>query len=92
MVASDASNNSLLACGINGAADTAPEEWMCQHSNTFSCKKLASGGYEDEMEEESVMAHWNILGYEIEYCLASYRPTERLCSVVYSYRIMISTF
>lgn len=90
MVSSGVSNSSVLACGITGDAGTAPEEWMCQQSNTFSCKKLASGGYKDERDEELAMTHWNILGYEIEYCMASYRQTEALCSVVYSYRIMIS--
>lgn len=89
MISSGVSNNSVLACGISGDAGTAPEEWMCQQSNTFSCKKLASGGYNDEQKEELAMAHWNILGYEIGYCMASYRQTEDRCSVVYSYRIMI---
>ena len=89
MIASDTSNNSVLACGITGAAGTALQGWMCQQSNTFSCKKLASGGYEDEKEEQLVMTHWNILGYEIEYCMASHRQTERLCSVASSFRIMI---
>lgn len=89
MVSSGVSNSSVLACGISGDAGTAPEEWMCQQSNTFSCKKLALGGYKDEQEEELAMTHWNVLGYEIEYCMASYRQTEDLCSVVYSYTIMI---
>ena len=62
---------------------------MCQQSNTFSCKRIASGGYQDEQEGELGTAHWNILDYQIGYCLTSYRQTEGLCSVVYSYRIII---
>ena len=88
-------NNSVLACGRQGAVDRGahkgnhPGEWMCRQSNTFSCKKLAAHGYESEKQTLSAIAHWNIVGYEIEYCMASYRPTGNRCGVVYSYRIMI---
>ena len=88
-------NNSVLACGVQGAVDRGahkgshPGEWMCRQSNTFSCKKLAVHGYESEDQKLSAIAHWNIVGYEIDYCLASYRSTGNQCGVVYSYRIMI---
>ena len=88
-------NNSVLACGTQGAVDKGahkgnhPGEWMCRQSNTFSCKKLAAHGYESEDQKLSAIADWNIVGYEIDYCMASYRPTGNRCGVVYSYRIMI---
>lgn len=88
-------NNSLLACGTQGSVDKGshkgnhPGEWMCRQSNTFSCKKLAAHGYESEDQKISAIAHWNIVGYEIDYCMASHRPTGNRCGVVYSYRIMV---
>lgn len=83
------SNNSLLDCGAAGAATSSQGSWMCEKSNTFSCKMLASNGYKSEAEKESAVAHWNIAGYDVGYCMASHRPTQHLCSVVYSFRIMI---
>lgn len=47
----DSANNSVLACGTQGAVDKAvhkgthPGEWMCRQSNMFSCKTtLGFGG------------------------------------------------
>ena len=88
-------NNSVLACGKQGAVDKGvhkgnhPGEWMCRQTNTFSCKKLAAHGYKSESQEKTAIAHWNVVGYEIDYCMASYRPTGNRCGVVYSYRIML---
>lgn len=88
-------NNSVLACGTQSAVERSvhkgshPGEWMCRLSNTSSCKKLAAHGYESEDQDLSAIAHWNVVGYEIEYCMASYRPTGNRCGVVYSYRIMV---
>ena len=93
--ATNNTNNSVLACGRQGAVDRGahkgnhPGEWMCRQSNTFSCKRLSAHGYESENQKLSAIAHWNIVGYEIDYCMASYRPTGNRCGVVYSYRIMI---
>ena len=88
-------NNSVLACGMQGSIDRGahkgnhPGEWMCRQSNTFSCKKLAAHGYESEDQKNAAIAHWNVVGYQIDYCMASYRPTGNRCGVVYSYRIML---
>lgn len=88
-------NNSVLACGTQGALGVGvhkgyhPGEWMCRQSNTFSCKKLGTHGYGSKDEEISAIAHWNVVGYEIDYCMALTRPTANRCGVVYSYRIMI---
>ena len=87
--------NSVLACGTQSAIDrgtykgTHPGEWMCKGSNTFSCKKVAVHGYESEDQEITAIANWNVVGYVIDYCMASYRPTDDRCGVVYSYQIMI---
>lgn len=81
--------NSLLAYGNQNMIDTAPYEWLCKNSNTFSCKKIAANGYEDTSSEVAALQHWNIYGYEIGYCMASYRETDSRCSVVFSFRIMI---
>ncbi len=54
MVASDANatDTAILACAVEGDLITAPEEWMCQKANTFSCKKLASRCYESKEDEK----------------------------------------
>ena len=96
MVSSDTSsaNNSLLSYGLQtnrGRSAYEPAYWMCQTTNTFSCKKLVAHGYQSREEEEAATSDWNMFGSKIEYCLASYQPTQDKCSVVYSYTIMIST-
>lgn len=84
-------NNSVLACGTQGAIELGvhkgnhPGECMCRQSNTFSCKTLAAHGYESEDQEISAISHWNVAGYEIDYCMASCRPTGKRCGVVYSH-------
>ena len=81
--------NSLLAYGSQSMVGTAPYAWLCKHSNTFSCKKIAGNGYENKTSEVAALQHWNIYGYEIDYCMASYRETDSRCSVMFSFRIMI---
>lgn len=81
--------NSLLHGGIEGDAGVQISRWMCESSNTFSCKKLASHGYKSRIQQEAAIAHWNIVGYPVSHCMVSYQPTEKLCKVVYSFRIMI---
>ena len=82
-------NSSLLAYGYANIVHTTPHTWLCKHSNTFSCKKFAAHGYKDISSEVAALQHWNIYGYEIEYCMASYRETDSRCSVMFSFRIMI---
>ena len=43
----------------------------------------------DHEDIEAIAAQWNVVGYEIDYCLASYHPLDNFCSLFYSYRIMI---
>ena len=82
--------NPLLAYGSQDMSATpAPYLWLCKKSNTISCKKLAGNGYETESSEAAALQHWNIYGYEIVYCMASYRETDSLCSVMFSFQMMI---
>lgn len=81
-------NNSVLVAGSIGYAVEFLGSWMCRSSNTFSCVKLSSGRYDDR-DKIAVVANWNMLGYEIDYCLASYKSLDDSCSLVYSYKIMI---
>ena len=85
----NSTGNSLLAYGSQDMSGTAPYEWLCKNSNTFSCKELAGNGYENKTSEVAALQHWNIYGYEIDYCMASYRETDSRCSVMFSFRIMI---
>ena len=89
----DSPDSSVLSYGLQaarGAHASEPGFWMCQNSNTFSCKRLAAHGFQTEKETKLAIAEWNMLGSKIDYCLTSYQPTEGKCSVVYSYTIMIS--
>ncbi len=81
--------NSLLAYGNEGMSHLQPSAWLCKNSNTFSCKKLAGNGYENKSSEVAALQHWNIYGYEIDHCMATYRETNSRCSVMFSFRIMI---
>ena len=83
-------NNSLLHCGLHGLGDLSDEYRMCKRSNTFSCKSLAWNSFGDEAKQESAISHWNIVGYQVNHSMVSYRPTEKLCKVFYSFRIMLS--
>ena len=82
-------DDNLLHCGLQGDDGVNVEEWMCESSNTFSCKKLASGGYRNQTKEKAAISDWNIVGYPVDYCMFSYRSTEDSCSIVYSFRIML---
>lgn len=90
MVASGANstNSSVLACRTRGDTGIDLLQSMFGYSNTFSCKKLAGHRYKSVQKENLALAYRNIEAYEIDYCMASYRTTENLCSVVFSYRIM----
>lgn len=81
--------NSLLHGGITGDADVRVGTWMCESSNTFSCRKLASYGFKSRSQREAAIAHWNVIAYPVSHCMVSYQPTEKLCQIVYSFRIMI---
>ena len=85
---SNVTNSSILMAGSVGAIQGGPEDWMCGQSNTFSCATLALNGYLPK-NEGTLTANWNVAGFKVDYCLASYRDLQESCSLVYSYRIMI---
>ena len=91
MISSDSStnNNSIFVGGSVGVLEPALASWMCRNSNTFSCLKLSTGRY-SRKDEQALVADWNVVDYPIDYCLASFRSLNDSCSLVYSYRIMIS--
>ena len=82
------SNNSLLAYGMSTS-----ETWdigyaLCLGGTEFDCGRLAEKPKDEQME---AIQDWNIGGHKIDYCLSSQRSTKDLCSVEYSYSIMLGT-
>ena len=88
LVSQGYSNSSVLVGGSMGIIQGGTQDYWCRNSNSFDCKKLLAGGYVKTGEEKAI-ADWNIGGYKIDYCLASYRPLHDSCTLVFSYRIMI---
>lgn len=90
-------SNSLLWWGQNVGAGVYvnPGGWLCQASNTFSCKKLAIGHFAGRnatvksAERLKAIEDWNVGGYKIDYCLEAQRSTEDKCGVEYSLFIVI---
>ena len=82
------SSENILHCGLKGASLDV-QGWMCEWSNTFNCRRLADNGYGNHTRQESAISNWNTADYLVDYCLVSYQPTEHLCKVVYSFRIML---
>lgn len=80
-------NNTLLVYGMaaSGTWDTGYD--LCKWSNTFDCGRLANLPV---TEQSQAVKDWNMGGYKIDYCLSSQRSTENLCSVEYSFSILLS--
>ena len=91
LVSNNASNNSVLVAGQMGIWQGSAGDYWCRDSNTFDCNKLIAGDY-PKHDEQKVIENWNFGGYKIEYCLASYHPLNKMCILVFSYRIMIGEF
>ena len=86
--ATSKSKNSLLAYGMS-VADTWDIGYnLCSQGEQFDCGRLASLPLDEQLK---AIQDWNIGGYKIDYCLSSRRSTENLCSVEYSFSIMLST-
>lgn len=81
-------NNSLLAYGMS-VSDTWDIGYaLCSNGGQFDCGRLASLPLNEQMK---AIQDWNIGGHKIDYCLSSRQSTENLCSVGYSFSIMLST-
>ena len=81
-------NNSLLTYGMSTS-----ETWdigyaLCSGGTQFDCGRLAEKPKDEQME---AIQDWKIGGHKIDHCLSSRRSTKDLCSVEYSYSIILST-
>lgn len=79
-------NNSLLAYGMSKSATWDIGYVLCADGTQFDCGRLANLPSNEQMK---TIQDWNIGGYKIEYCLSSRQPTNNLCSVEYSFSIIL---
>lgn len=82
------SNNSLLAYGMSTSGTWDIGYGLCSGGGQFDCGRLSDMSPKEQM---NAIKGWNIGGYKIDYCLSSERSTENLCSVEYSFRIILSS-
>lgn len=82
------SDNSLLAYGMSTSQIWDIGYALCSGGEQFDCGRLADLPLNEQMK---AIQDWNIGGYKIDFCLSSQRSTENLCSVEYSFLIMLST-
>ena len=80
-------NNSLLIYGIATAVTWDVGYALCIPGNTFDCGRLAGLPL---AQQQQVIRDWNVGGYKIDYCLSSQQSTENLCSIEYSFSILLS--
>ena len=85
--ATSTSNNALLAYGMSNSGTWDIGYALCP-GEQFDCGRLAELPLSDQMKATQ---NWNIGGYKIDHCLMSTQSTENLCSVKYSFSIMLST-
>ena len=81
------SDNSLLAYGMSTSGTWDVGYSLCSDGGQFDCGRLADLPLDEQMK---AIEDWNIGGYKIDYCLSSQRSTANLCSVEYSFSIMLS--
>ena len=82
-------NNSLLLYGVANADTWDVGYILCIPGNTFDCGRLAGLPL---AQQQQAIQDWNIGGYKIDYCLSSQQSTASLCSVEYSFSILLSRF
>ena len=85
--ATSESNNSLLAYGMSNSDTWDIGYALCSGGGQFDCGRLADFPLNEQLK---AIQEWNIGGYKIDYCLSSRQSTEDLCSVEYSFSIMLS--
>ena len=81
------SNNSLLAYGMSSSQSWDIGYGLCSLGGQFDCGRLSALSSDKQME---TIRDWNIAGYKIDYCLSSQHSIKQLCSVGYSFSIMLS--
>ncbi|KAI4107154.1 MAG: hypothetical protein LQ345_007158, partial [Seirophora villosa] len=79
-------NNTLLVYGMAASGTWDTGYALCKRPNTFDCGRLANLPV---TEQSQAVKDWNMGGYKIDYCLSSQRSTENLCSVEYSFSILL---
>lgn len=77
-------SNSFLAAGLVGGLQSPDTYWECSFSNTFKCTQMATW-----RNNASIVANWNVFGYEVDYCLSISRDTSQGCSVQVSFTILL---
>ena len=80
-------NNALLVYGIasNGTWDVGHD--LCDGRGKFDCARMINW---PRARQEEAIRDWNVGGYKVDYCLSSQRSSENLCSVEYSFSILVS--
>ncbi|CAO1603804.1 hypothetical protein XANCAGTX0491_007383 [Xanthoria calcicola] len=79
-------NNTLLVYGMAASGTWDTGYVLCQWPNTFDCGRLAELPVAEQVQ---AVQDWNMGGYKIDHCLSSQRSTENLCSVEYSFSILL---
>jgi hypothetical protein len=78
------SNNSLLYAAYSYLSGPG-FLWQCGSTNTFDCRKGKA-----LLKNQTLIENWNVIGYKVDYCLASERSLADACMVKYSLPFMIS--
>ena len=81
------SDNSLLAYGMSSSQSWDIGYALCDKGAEIDCGRLSELPLDKQME---AIRDWNIGGYKVDYCLSSQQSTDNLCSVEYSFSIMLS--
>ncbi|KAI4102204.1 MAG: hypothetical protein LQ339_004728 [Xanthoria mediterranea] len=79
-------NNTLLVYGMAASGTWDTGYVLCRWPNTFDCGRLAELPVAEQVQ---AVKDWNVGGYKIDHCLSSQRSKENLCSVEYSFSILL---
>ena len=81
-------DNSLLAYGMSSSQTWDIGYALCSNGGQFDCGRLSDSPLNEQMK---AIQNCNFGGYKIDFCLSSHQSTLNLCSVEYSFPIMLST-
>ncbi|KAL8663032.1 MAG: hypothetical protein Q9168_008159 [Polycauliona sp. 1 TL-2023] len=80
------SNNSLLTYGMASWGTWDTGYVLCLWPNAFDCGRLAGLPVN---QQHAAIKNWTVGGYKIDHCLSSQRSTADLCSVEYSFSLLL---
>ena len=80
-------NNHLLVYGMSKASTWDIGYPLCEWGASLDCGRLTS---KPLAQQEQIAQQWHIGGHKIDYCLSRHQSTDHLCSVEYSFTIMLS--